>query len=606
MIKCLIVDDNSANLYLLKTMLAAMGWDVREAQNGRIALDMAKARPPDIIISDILMPVMDGYDLIRQCKTDDNLKNIPFVFYTATYTEARDEKFALSLGADRFVIKPQEPDVLINILTGLMEEKKAASPAESKPLGEEMEFLRQHNETLFRKLEKKMSDLEKTNRKLKILGDNYRLIIEHITDVLYMIDTSCHVLNMSPSVEKILGYKPENFIGRTVDDLAQIFTPQSYAQAVTDSIAILNGETISEKVYEFIASDGTVKIGEVSGSPIMRDGKIAGMVAVARDITERKLAEEKYRNIFENAQEGIARSTPEGKFIMANKSMAQMLGYDSPEELIAGVTDMTHQIYVDSGDRAKLIGLMETQDFADKFETRFRKKDGGIIWVSMTLRAVRDEKGKVIYYEGILADITDRKQSVERLRNALEGTVRAIALIVETRDPYTAGHQRRVSELARDIAVEMGLPEDRVEGLRVAATIHDIGKISVPAEMLTKPTRLTKIEFTIIQTHVQAGYDILKDIEFPWPVARMVVEHHERINGSGYPNGLNGGNLLQESRIMAVADVVEAMASHRPYRPSLGIEPALEEIEKNRGILYDPDAVDACLRLFRQKGYKLE
>jgi len=606
MIKCLIVDDNSANLYLLKTMLAAMGWDVREAQNGRIALDMAKARPPDIIISDILMPVMDGYDLIRQCKTDDNLKNIPFVFYTATYTEARDEKFALSLGADRFVVKPQEPDVLINILTGLMEEKKAASPAESKPLGEEMEFLRQHNETLFRKLEKKMSDLEKTNRKLKILGDNYRLIIEHITDVLYMMDTSCHVLNMSPSVEKILGYKPENFIGRTVDDLAQIFTPQSYAQAVTDSIAILNGETISEKVYEFIASDGTVKIGEVSGSPIMRDGKIAGMVAVARDITERKLAEEKYRNIFENAQEGIARSTPEGKFIMANKSMAQMLGYDSPEELIAGVTDMTHQIYVDSGDRAKLIGLMETQDFADKFETRFRKKDGGIIWVSMTLRAVRDEKGKVIYYEGILADITDRKQSVERLRNALEGTVRAIALIVETRDPYTAGHQRRVSELARDIAVEMGLPEDRVEGLRVAATIHDIGKISVPAEMLTKPTRLTKIEFTIIQTHVQAGYDILKDIEFPWPVARMVVEHHERINGSGYPNGLNGGNLLQESRIMAVADVVEAMASHRPYRPSLGIEPALEEIEKNRGILYDPDAVDACLRLFRQKGYKLE
>ena len=151
----------------------------------------------------------------------------------------------------------------------------------------------------------------------------------------------------------------------------------------------------------------------------------------------------------------------------------------------------------------------------------------------------------------------------------------------------------------------MGLPADRIEGLRIAATIHDIGKISVPAEMLTKPTKLTNIEFSLIKTHVQAGYDILKDIEFPWHVARMVIEHHERINGSGYPRGLTGDNLLLESRILAVADVVEAMGSHRPYRASLGIEPALEEIEKNKGILYDIDVADACLRLFREKSYNL-
>ena len=178
-------------------------------------------------------------------------------------------------------------------------------------------------------------------------------------------------------------------------------------------------------------------------------------------------------------------------------------------------------------------------------------------------------------------------------------------MTVETRDPYTAGHQRRVADLARSIATEMNLSVDQIDGIRMAAAIHDLGKISVPAEILSKPTKLTALEFSLIKTHSQSGHDILQDIDFPWPIARMVLEHHERMNGSGYPNGLTGDNLLLESRIMAVADVVESMASHRPYRPSLGIEAALEEIEKNRGVLYDTGAVDACLRVFREKGYQL-
>jgi HD-GYP domain-containing protein (c-di-GMP phosphodiesterase class II) len=152
----------------------------------------------------------------------------------------------------------------------------------------------------------------------------------------------------------------------------------------------------------------------------------------------------------------------------------------------------------------------------------------------------------------------------------------------------------------------MNLPIDMNDGIRMAAAIHDIGKISVPAEILSKPTKLTDLEFGIIKTHSQSGYDILKDIDFPWPIARMVLEHHERVNGSGYPNGLTGDNVLMESRILAVADVVESMASHRPYRPSLGTEAALEEIEKNRGTLYDNAIADACLRLFREKGYQLQ
>jgi len=172
--------------------------------------------------------------------------------------------------------------------------------------------------------------------------------------------------------------------------------------------------------------------------------------------------------------------------------------------------------------------------------------------------------------------------------------------------PYTAGHQIRTADLARAIATEMGFTKERIDGLRMAGSIHDIGKLSVPAEILSKPTKLTKIEFSLIKEHSQKGYEMLKDIESPWPLAEMVYQHHERMNGSGYPRNLKGDDILMEARILAVADVVESMASHRPYRPALGIDAAMKEIESNRGILYDIGAVDICLRLFREKGFQLE
>jgi putative nucleotidyltransferase with HDIG domain len=179
-------------------------------------------------------------------------------------------------------------------------------------------------------------------------------------------------------------------------------------------------------------------------------------------------------------------------------------------------------------------------------------------------------------------------------------------MTVETRDPYTAGHQRRVANLARTIAQEMGLSSNTVDNIRMAGIIHDIGKISIPAELLAKPTKLTNIEFSLIQVHPQTGYDIIKDVGLPYPVAEIVLQHHERLDGSGYPQGLKGDQILLEAKIISVADVVEAIATHRPYRPARGIEPALDEIEKNIGILYDEKAVDVCLRLFREKGFAFE
>lgn len=198
---------------------------------------------------------------------------------------------------------------------------------------------------------------------------------------------------------------------------------------------------------------------------------------------------------------------------------------------------------------------------------------------------------------------SEAKTSLDKLRKALGAIIQVLEQTVEIRDPYTAGHQRRVADLARAIAEAMGLSEDRKDGIRIAGIIHDIGKIYVPAEILSKPRRLSQIEFNLIKTHSQVGYDVLKAIDFPWPVAKIVLQHHERIDGSGYPHNLRGDEIMLEAKILGVADVVEAMASHRPYRPALGVDAALQEISQNKGILYEPAVVDACIRVFREDNF---
>ena len=192
-----------------------------------------------------------------------------------------------------------------------------------------------------------------------------------------------------------------------------------------------------------------------------------------------------------------------------------------------------------------------------------------------------------------------------RLKAAFARTVDLAKTLMGMRDPYTAGHERRMADIAVAVGREMGLDKDRLEGLRIAAELHDVGNVKVPLDILVKPSRLSAVEFKFIETHTESAYEILKDVEFPWPVAEVALQHHERWNGSGYPNGLKGDAACLEARIVAIADVVEAMASHRPYRPALGIDKALAEIESGRGTLYDPDVVDTCLRLFREKGYSI-
>ncbi len=238
--------------------------------------------------------------------------------------------------------------------------------------------------------------------------------------------------------------------------------------------------------------------------------------------------------------------------------------------------------------------------------------DNGELFFDYRVSPLCNHRGRLSGHLVILRDITERKRaeklesSLGQLQKAMEEIIQAMALIVEMKDSYTAGHQRRVAKLARTIGVKMGLSGLELEGIYLAAVVHDIGKLNIPAEILNKPGKLTMEEFEIIKTHPEVGYNILKTIDFPWAIALMVQQHHEKINGSGYPNGLTGDEILIEARIIAVADVVESMSNDRPYRPALGVDKALEEILRNRGILYDPEVVDVCINLFTLEGYNFE
>ena len=210
-----------------------------------------------------------------------------------------------------------------------------------------------------------------------------------------------------------------------------------------------------------------------------------------------------------------------------------------------------------------------------------------------------------------LEDLVDErtaalKESEKKLRTSLLESITALAAMVEMRDPYTAGHQRRVAQLSVAIAKELQLSTEQIEGIHLASVVHDVGKIRVPAEILSKPGKLTALEFGLIKEHSQNGYEILKSIDFPWPIAQIVLQHHERLNGSGYPNALKGDQILIEAKILAVADVVESMKSHRPYRAGLGIEVALNEISSNKGTLFDPMVVEACIRLFTERDFSFQ
>lgn len=331
---------------------------------------------------------------------------------------------------------------------------------------------------------------------------------------------------------------------------------------------------------------------------------------IRKEITERKQAEKalvesekKYRTVFENTGTATIIIEEDKTISMANTQSEKLTGYSKDE--IENKIKWTDFIIPEDlkmmekyhRERRKAGGKVATE-----YEFRLIDKRGNIKNTFLKVGMIPGSKKSI----ASLIDITEQKQAEERLKKTIDATIDTMSKIIEAKDPYTAGHQHRVYQLAIRIAQELNLPKDKIEGIRIASLIHDIGKIGLPTEILSKPTTLTEIEFSLIKNHSQIGYDILKSIDFSYPIAQIVLQHHERLNGSGYPNNLKGDEIILEAKIIGVADIVEAMSSHRPYRPALGIDKALEEISQNRGTLYDIKVVDACFKLFKEKEFKFE
>jgi PAS domain S-box-containing protein/putative nucleotidyltransferase with HDIG domain len=319
--------------------------------------------------------------------------------------------------------------------------------------------------------------------------------------------------------------------------------------------------------------------------------------------------------ILKSIGDGVIATNKMGAITFMNPLAENLTGWKLNKALDKTLSDVFMVMNQKPGKmhRISVKKILKGEGFALSDEAVLVSKKGGKTPIDPRLEPIKDENGNITGVVLAFTDVTARKmaeeelkRSFERQKIAMEGTVRAIAYTVEIRDPYTAGHQRRVTKLACAIGEEMKLTKDRIEGLRMSGELHDIGKIHVPAEILSKPGPISEAEYNIIKTHSQVGHDILKTIEFPWPVAKIVLQHHERMDGSGYPQGLKDKDILQEAKILAVADVIEAMATHRPYRPALSIEEALGEISKNKGRLFDPKVADCCLKVFEDKKFKLE
>jgi PAS domain S-box-containing protein/putative nucleotidyltransferase with HDIG domain len=320
-------------------------------------------------------------------------------------------------------------------------------------------------------------------------------------------------------------------------------------------------------------------------------------------------AEEQFRGLVEQSIAGIY-IVQHGKFVYVNPRIVEIAGLNSEDDLI-GRDPLQSIVEPDRSVVAeKMRGLIkgDAQNIAIDFG--ILRPDGHEIRVGANAARARHLGEFAII--GVLQDVSEMKRAeaeikryVAQLEATLNGTIEVVETIGEMRDPYTAGHERRVARIAVAIAAELGFDAQQQEGIRVAATLHDVGKIMAPAEILSKPGKLSPVEYTLIQGHAQAGYDVLKNVSFPWPVAQIVLQHHERMDGSGYPQGLQGDSILMEARILAVADVVEAMSSHRPYRPGLPIDHALNELKQHQGVQYDSRVVDACLNLFLKQGFKV-
>ncbi|MBB5347159.1 cache domain-containing protein [Desulfoprunum benzoelyticum] len=403
-----------------------------------------------------------------------------------------------------------------------------------------------------------------------------------------------------PKISYVKGYEPWGWIvgtGMYIDDVkAEIAAIRNHLAAVSAGILVIISLLALYSIRQSLLADRE------------RQRIFAERGELLKSLEQ---STERFRNLIETTSDWIWEIDRDGRCTYSSPRVENLLGFEPVEILHASLTTFAPPDQAAEAGAAFAKLLAAGKPFTG-FEITSLGKDGQVVVLECNAVPIFDERGQLAGYRGVARDITERKTAMEVLKKSrddlhasLEETVASLASTAEKRDPYTAGHQQRVDRLACAIAREIGYPEDKIEGLHIAALLHDIGKITLPSEYLAKPTRLSSEEKALFKLHPEVGYEILKRIQFPWPVAEIVLQHHEHLDGTGYPQGLKDDEILLEAQILAVADVVEAMSSHRPYRPSLGIDIALDEIRAGQGIRYHAESVDACLNLILEKRYDL-
>ena len=440
--------------------------------------------------------------------------------------------------------------------------------------------------------------------------DRHRTLFEHLPQGVLYTDAQGRVLAANPAAERFFGVPAADLAGRAMDDPRWKTVrgdgtdfPAGERAVMT---ALRTGRSAStDEVGVYNEQDGAYRWAQVTAVPEFRPGETEpyGVLATFDDVTQRhrwekdlRESEARYRAMFaENRAIKLLIDPATGEIVDANPAAVDFYGYTREQLCAMRISDINTLSAPEVKAEMDTAASGPTANFA----FRHRLASGEVRDVEVNSGPLVVDGRKLLF--SIIQDVTERRlaeeqvrRNAQQLRRALEGTVLAVSQVTESRDPYTAGHERRVSELAVAIAEHLGWQEDAVEGLRIAAILHDIGKVSVPVEILSRPGRLGGAELELIRQHAQEGHDILAGISFEWPVAEMVLQHHERLDGSGYPRGITADQILPEARILAVADVVEAMSSHRPYRPSLGIAAALAEVRRGAGTLFDAGVVTAC------------
>lgn len=584
-LQVLLVEDEPAHAEAVLRALRASDLDAEVHVVGTLRefREAVAIRPPDIALMDLALP--DGRALEALDSRPDAWR-FPALIMTS-YGDEKSAVEAMKAGALDYIVKSPEAIAAI---------PRAVQRA-----------LREWNVIQANK---------RAQESLRESEERFRTLYENSTLGLYRTTPAGMIILANPALIKMLGYASfEELAARDLrKDGFEPSSPRDEFLRLIEKEGEIRGLESAWK-----RRDGTDLYVRESARAIRdAEGRIMYFDGTVEDITSRKLAERELaleqsllQALMENATDQVYFKDIESRFLRISRAQASRFGLNDPA-LAVGKSDFDFFAaeHARHSRRDEQEIVRSGRPLVDQ-EEKEAWPDGRTAWVSSTKVPLRDQQGRIFGTFGISRDITERKlaeerlnETLRRLRQAINSTIQVLGMTVDARDPYTAGHQLRTTLLAEAIARELGWPRDRIEGLHMAGQVHDIGKISVPSEILSKPTALSALEYKLIQTHAKKGYEILKNVEFPWPLAEIVYQHHERMDGSGYPRGLKGEDILMEARILAVADTVEAMASDRPYRPAPGIAAALAEIAAQKGRTYDASAAESCLRLFRDKGFK--